>query len=296
MSRTVSASLPIVESADPDCRHTRPIGVRFRFPFWTWAHRLTALALLLVFLWEPWIPPLLFHGNWNGAVWIGAWTILDPLAGLETIVASRTVSWELAAGMATTVVVALLLGRVFCGWVCPLGLVLELNQTVLLRVHKTHHRTLNSHRSAPHRIKFYVLAGCLVGSAVATVPLFATWSPINIPFAWRGEDRLWALMPLALLIVIEWWWPRVFCRSFCPLGAFYSLLGRWSLLRVRITGEERLACRHCSRECPMGIAVMEDYVFRGAAAIDDPDCTRCGICTDRCLGHILRLGWSRSRS
>ncbi len=296
MSRTVSASLPIVEPAESDCPHRRPRGARPGFPFWTWAHRLTALALLLVFLCEPWIPPRLFHGNWNGAVWFGAWTILDPLAGLETIVASRTLSRELVAGMATTVVAALLLGRVFCGWVCPLGLVLELHQSVRQRVQKTHPPPLQSRRTAAHGVKFYVLAGCLVGSAVATVPLFATWSPINLPFAWRGEDRLWALAPLAVLLLIEWWWPRVFCRSLCPLGAFYSLLGRWSLLRVRITGEERLACRRCSRDCPMGIAVMEDYVCRGAAAIDDPDCTRCGICTDRCLGHILRLGWSRSRS
>ncbi len=286
MSPVAAETLPVV----PNCEAGEHVHPRPRvFLFWTWAHRLSALTFLVVFALEPWIPDVLFHGNFNGAVWLGTWTILDPLAGLEIALASRMVTWEWLTGIATTVIAAALLGRVFCGWVCPLGVVLELNQALAERVASTH-RLRPAHRELPRSWKYYILAGCLVASFTAGIPWFATYSPINLPFVMRGV--WWTLAPVAALVVIEWWFPRVFCRSLCPLGALYSLMGRTAFWRVRVTGEERLACRRCSRDCPMGIDVMEAYVCRGSASVDDPECTRCGICTDQCLGHILKLGWA----
>ncbi len=62
--------------------------------------------------------------------------------------------------------------------------------------------------------------------------------------------------------------------------------------RVRVTGPERLGCLHCTRDCPMGIDVLHDHVLAGHATVNDPECTRCGSCTDRCLGDILQLGFA----
>ncbi len=273
-------SLPIVPA--PEQASIR----RGKLRHWTWAHRTTALAFLFWFALGDWLPWWLFQGNWNAARWFGAVDVVDPLVAAETVLASRSISWELVLGVLPTVGAALVLGRVFCGWVCPLGVVLELGTVVTGRVRR---------RQPPRQLgrgwKYLLLGATLVGSAVAGMPLFAAISPINAPFVWRGDWLAVALAAVATLLVLELWFPRAFCRSLCPLGAFYSLLGRWALLRVRITGEERIGCLHCTRDCPMGIDVMRDHVLAGHTNVSDPECTRCGSCTDRCLGEILQLGF-----
>ena len=266
--------------------HLRPGRTRFRR--WTWAHRAVAFGFLVWFALGGWLPAWLFQGNWNAARWFNTINLIDPLVFAETVLASRSVSRELVLGTLPLVAAAVLLGRIFCGWVCPLGLVLELAEAI-----RNH---LLPRRKRPRQLargwKYLVLAGVLLGSAVAGVPLFAALSPINAPFVWRGWHLAVALGIVAGLVLLEFWFPRVFCRALCPLGALYSLLGRWGLLRVRVTGPERLGCLHCTRDCPMGIDVLHDHVLAGHAAVNDPECTRCGSCTDRCLGDILHLGFA----
>ena len=289
MASADSKLLPIVET-DRHGGHAAPATGRVRR--WTWAHRLTALAFLVLFALEPSIPPSIFVGNWNAARWFDRIDVIDPLAFCETVLASQVVSLELFLGVLPTALMAVVLGRVFCSWVCPLGLVLEGNAALAERLGR-HRRSLrhSPRRSMSHGWKYAVLVGCLAGSLLAGVPLFASVSPINLPYILRNESLMLALAVPAVLMAIEWWFPRVFCRSVCPLGALHSLLGRRALFRVRITGDDPLRCQRCTRDCPMGIDVMRDHVLAGHHAVTDPECTRCGSCTDRCLGAVLKMGW-----
>ncbi len=279
-SKRTGPALPILA---PSAHHG--LSGRGKLRRWTWTHRGVALAFLLWFALGDWFPEWLFQGNWNAARWFGAVDVVDPLVAAETVLASRNLSWELVLGVLPTVGAALVLGRVFCGWVCPLGLVLELGGELTGRL-----RRRRPHRQPWRGWKYLLLAAVLAGSAAAGMPLFAAFSPINAPFVWRGGWLAAALAVVVALVVLEAWFPRAFCRAFCPLGALYSLLGRWALLRVHITGEERIGCLHCTRDCPMGIDVMHDHVLAGHTSVSDPECTRCGSCTDRCLGEILQLG------
>ena len=68
---------------------------------------------------------LLFGTHFSGKDYIGNVEIyfhFDPLAAIATFIASRT-AFAAFALAAITVVVTLILGRVVCGWVCPLGAV-----------------------------------------------------------------------------------------------------------------------------------------------------------------------------
>jgi len=107
-----------------------------RFGRWALLRRLTAFAFL----------GLLYVGSLESVSWFRGTTTAtrlleivpfgDPLAALEVTLATREVAVDLLLGAGVLVVATLLLGPFFCSWVCPLGLVLDLNQAAKNRVVK----------------------------------------------------------------------------------------------------------------------------------------------------------------
>jgi len=250
------------------------------------ARRLTAAAFfsLLVLAGRGLLP-----GVAGGLPSVGWWglSLVDPLAALETALAARGATGELLIGAALLCLPWLLFGRVFCGWLCPLGLVLELNDDLRQRFRKW----LPQGR-LPRSWKYGLLVSALLGSALAAWPLFQSVSPINwlVWGAAVGAGSEWLLVAGA--VAVDWLWRRSFCASLCPLGALHSLLGRWAPFRVRFAAAAgRPGCRRCSQACSLGIPVMERWSHSGAPALGDPECSRCGDCLRVCPAGRLKLGW-----
>lgn len=263
---------------------------------WTWAHRATAALFLLLLIlgrfdWFPWIKGSLSATRVFGSAWLA-----DPMAALEIFLATQTLPEGLLIATGFLFVFYALIGRAFCGWVCPLGLVLDLNDDLRAGLNRSlRRRGLRlSEIRVPGSTKYTLLALALILSFVARLPAFQLVSPINILsrafiFAPGGE-----LILVAGIIALEYISPRVWCRAICPLGAFYSLLGRFGRLRVTIDQARENAgrgCGLCTIKCPMGIRVMEDHTQVGKASVGDMECTRCGACIDPCPRTSLSLGF-----
>ncbi|MEZ6002639.1 MAG: 4Fe-4S binding protein [Planctomycetota bacterium] len=261
---------------------------------WRWGRRITALAFLAL-LWLgrsgewPW-----FRGTTAATQTKQVLPLADPLAAVEVSLASHTWPTTLWIGAGILILVAVLLGPIFCGWVCPLGFGMDLVQ-VLRRFTQKH--VLRKHAkwpdwSLPRGTRTAVLAGVLVFALVAQVPLFQALSPIHMVARALVFTVDGALLVVLALLLIEFVAPRLWCRSICPLGELYSRLGRLALLRVRIdpTRAGQLRCRKCDIACPMGIRVMEEHTLVGHSSITDPACNRCGACIDTCPNSVLFLG------
>lgn len=262
---------------------------------WTWARRTTALLFLALILlgsrdWFPW-----FKGTTTSTRLLGRLPLADPLAAIEVTLASRALHTDLLIGAGLLIAACLVLGPVFCGWVCPLGLVLDLNQTLrrTVRHHVLRRRDHAPVPPLPGYIKVVVLGLVLGFALVARMPAFQVLSPINM-IAWAviGTGSV-GLLVVGGIALVEWFVPRLWCRALCPLGALYGLIGRRAWLRVRVNPAEagRRPCHQCTVHCPMGIRVMEDYALAKRAYIDHPDCNRCGSCVDICPRGVLRLGF-----
>ena len=291
---------------------------RNRIAKWTWLRRTTAcvfLALIVLgcFQWFPW-----FKGSTTATRLFSLIPLADPLAAIEITFASRQLHPRLLIGAGLLLGFCLLMGPVFCGWVCPLGLLLDLNHALRERVRRLFGERRRPPVSGriPSSIRFGVLGLVLAISLTTRMPAFQSLSPINI-IGWSALEitqaarridavsiasvasSYWTVLgPAALLllaiVLTEFVSPRIWCRGFCPLGACYALVGRFAPLRVRIDPGEagKTRCEHCERHCPMGIRVMEDYEFAGKDSIDHPDCTRCGACVDSCPRGVLKLGFT----
>ncbi len=305
-----------------------------RLRWWTWAHRAVAAGFLTLMVLSWWLRQDWLRGSPTGTRLLDCVAFVDPLAAAEVLVAAHQVTGTMVLGAAVPLVLTLLLGRFFCGWLCPLGLILELagelrerlrrllircgvclprQRRVALAERATRaggsadkatasgasvrgHSSTRPVRSLPRSFKYWLLSVCIGMSAVASVPVFTAFSPINMVVLGIMGLSTTAVVVVAVICLVELFVPRIFCRAVCPLGALYSLLGRAAPLRVRVrAGGEKLSCAQCTMRCPMGIRVMEDYVLAGRDSVTDPECTRCGTCADVCQGRVLGLGVRRRK-
>ncbi|MCA9322985.1 MAG: 4Fe-4S binding protein [Planctomycetes bacterium] len=270
-----------------------------RWPIWTILRRTTALGFLAAIVWAARGEVEVFRGSTTATRLFGVLRLADPLAALELQIASRGVDLALVGAAAVLLVVAALLGPVFCGWVCPFGLLADLNGGLRLRLSKWLMRRRRLRLwdwRLPRATRWVALAFVLGMALTARLPVYQAVSPINqVPMALAFmQHEAWFV--IAALLVVEWFVPRVWCRALCPTGALYALVGRWAPLRIRIDRQlaGRSPCRQCSIHCPMGIRVMEDHTLRGKSSIDDLQCSRCGNCLEVCMQGVL--GWTKKEA
>jgi ferredoxin-type protein NapH len=230
-------------------------------------------------------------------------TLTDPLAVLESILASRSVKWVLIAGLLIPLLGTLLLGRVFCSWICPAGFLLEVTGKLRKLARWLELKPGNAKLWAGN--KYVLLALGLALSFVIGLPVLGYAYPpaliareahngLTLMFD-RAEDGLlgfsaagltlasWFL--LAICAVELAFGSRLWCRSLCPGGALYALLGARRLVRVEREPDNCTHCGECVVACEMGLSPMTD--FTGS------ECDNCGKCVAHCGDDALHFRRAR---
>jgi len=219
---------------------------------------------------------------------------IDPLVLAGTLLSARAVPVAFLAAFAV-LVLALVLGRSFCGWICPLG---ALNQLTghLVKRRPGKERRVRRH-DAGHRVKFGVLAGLLVASAFGLQwvglldPISLTIRSLSLAIgpalelgAREGFDGLyetgldpvrWASEPvyrLAKRTVLSFEQPAF--RQAPLIGLLFLTILGLNLVRPRMW------CRYV---CPLGALLGVTARF-GALRLGmkQDECDSCGLCTIRC--------------
>jgi polyferredoxin len=196
------------------------------------------------------------------------------------------------AGLLTVVGAAS--GRLACGWLCPFGLVQELLARISRRkfhlpelIKKLKYLVLlltvvlpvlwvnQAGLGSPYFCKFICPAGTLEAGLPLGLGRLELRALLGSLFAWKA-----AVLFLILFLSIIYF--RPFCRSLCPLGAYYALFNRVSWWRLEINPEDCIDCGCCSQVCPVEINVREDP--------NSPECIRCLRCRDNCPGRAISFG------
>ncbi len=229
--------------------------------------------------------------GWYQAMAVGGVDLVSPLEGLESILASGRLYGRLLLGLLPVVVISLLLGRVFCSWVCPVNALQEAADFAtrpLLGTRRSPGRWL-----LPRRTLWLTLAADLVLVLAAGAPFFAFWSPPGLV----GREIMMAVYYrtlavegglVVLILLLNAATPRFFCRHLCPLGGLLAVLGAGRRLRVVRDEASCTLCGDCDKVCPLGITPS-----RGDSATIH--CWNCGRCRDTCPHGSLRFRWGGRR-
>ncbi len=218
---------------------------------------------------------------WSMRVANVEWT--DPLAALEMTAASKRIHWPLIASVALPVLLTLILGKVFCSWICPAYVLFELTGKLrkLLRLAEIEPGSVRFSQ----RNKYVFLA---VGTALAAIfagPLFALIYPPAVVsralHAWVFGTTLTGMMVLlGAIVAIELFVsPRWWCRTMCPGGALYGLLGWMRPVRIKLRTEACTGCRECIPVCEEGINPITQSGLI--------ECDNCGVCIRHCGDNAL---------
>ncbi len=214
---------------------------------------------------------------------------LDPFAMLQVVAAAKTfdLTWLLAA-LPPLVVFTLVRGRAFCGWVCPVNFLLEGIDALRRRVAPA--QRLPECR-LPRRAKMGVAVAVLVLSAVASIPVYELFNPIGFINKGLVFGSVAGGITLLAIVALELCWGhRVWCRSLCPLGGFYELLGRVGFLRVRIDCHACTKCGRCKRVCIADPEILEPAIEGATKTVCAGDCMVCGKCVEACPEKALSMG------
>ncbi|CAK7031639.1 MAG: Ferredoxin-type protein NapF [Desulfovibrio sp.] len=241
---------------------------------------------------------------------------LDPLSGIAVPVAARSFITALWPAL-VVILIAFFAGRIFCGWICPMGTTLDIAGTLVRRK-----KNLRSGDPLPRSVKYYIL-GAVLAAAVLGVNMAFWASPIPLvtrlyalvlhPLALLGADSgLAAVLPVlegtgvtqaqywfpvlrsydtALfvacfwggLIVLERIRPRFWCRYLCPAGALLGLCSRLAFQRRR-TSSACNGCGRCAASCPAGILDTHPCVA------DPTECLSCHECESACPRRAVTFG------
>jgi len=189
--------------------------------------------------------------------------------------------WALVAFVAVPFLGSLLLGRVFCGLMCPVGTVLDLLGKVK-RVNYLGKLKLNSKYN-----KYAVLASFTAASAVTGFPVFCTVCPVRGICTAYGSIKPVELTLAAVPVALEFSEKRAWCRYFCPIGGAIGLAGFRKTLGLRITPEKCIKCKACMRVCPTG-AITDESLATGE--ISRTECIVCFRCYDVCMCGAFAFG------
>ena len=222
----------------------------------------------------------------KGNTWSGTFfglQLSDPLAALGQVFAGRTFYMPFLLTAAIPVIFTLVLGRFYCGWICPATFLYELNTNVAAWLRRLGIRT--GVRRFDRRIKYLVLAaGLLLSAATGSVLVAAIYPPAivgreiyyAIALGGFGAGSVFFVGTLLFDLLVA---RRGFCRYLCPGGALYSLLGRFRVFRIQRIVENCNDCAKCNAICEFGLDPLRDDFGQ--------ECNNCTACIAICPTDAL---------
>ncbi len=225
-------------------------------------------------------------GTLSSSSILGTIPLADPFALLQMLVAGATVTIDVIIGAIIIILFyGLIGGRAFCSWVCPINLVSDLANWLRRKLYldEAERKVWMS-----RYVRYWALGLSLIVSAIVGVGAFEFVSPITI----LNRAIVFGMgMSMTVVIVIFFFDLFVlkngWCGHICPLGGFYSLVGKFAPLSVFHNQANCTLCMKCRDICPESQVLH--MIGKNSMKVLDLECTNCGRCIEVCEDDALRF-------
>lgn len=253
---------------------------------WLILRRISQVSIIALFIFAPlW----LVKGNLASNLVLETVPLTDPFLYLQALFAGQ--AFELTALIGALIVVLFYLlvgGRAYCSWVCPVNVVTDSAGWLRRKLKIRKKCDLNP------SIRYWVLGLVMLLSLLGGNMLWELINPVTMLQRGLiyGMGLGWVII-IGIFLYDLLWMRNGWCGHLCPMGAFYSLINRFSLLRIKAKDRDGCDdCMDCFAVCP------EPQVIRPALkgekghgiVIDESLCTNCGRCIDICGPDVFGYG------
>ncbi len=256
---------------------------------WLILRRSSQIGILLAFLVGPWMGLWIVKGNLNYSYTLGVLPLTDPYLLLQSMLNGKLPETLAFVGAAIVILFYILIGgRSYCAWVCPVNLVADSASWLRRRF------GVKGGVHLSRTTRYWMLGMTLVVSVLTGTVAWEMLNPVSMlhrglifgmGFAWLV---IFAVFLFDLFVAQRGW-----CGHVCPVGAFYSLIGRASVLRVHLPQREACNnCMDCYAVCPefQVIKPALKAVDGAPPIILDAQCVNCGRCIDVCSKDVFAFG------
>ncbi|MBU3182927.1 FMN-binding protein [Clostridium psychrophilum] len=181
----------------------------------------------------------------------------------------------------TAIIITIVLGRFFCGWVCAFGTFNDFIHLLSKNVFKINYKVSSTVDAILKYVKYIVLLLLMVVVWTSGSKILETTSPwdafaqiTNFPQVLSNYTIGFIL--LFLITVGGFFIERFFCRYLCPLGAIFNILSRIGILKIKKPTDKCGKCRLCTNSCSMALPLYKVNSVCGG------DCINCFKCIEAC--------------
>lgn len=171
---------------------------------------------------------------------------------------------------AVSLAAALLFGRVYCGYACPINTLMMPAEWLAEKLKLQTDHSPKWLRSG----KFAWFA--LVGSVIIML-LVKRMSGKNLPIL-----LIWLLASVIITLRHK---PVVFHNLICPFGALQRFFGKSAVFSKKVNTKECVGCKLCEKACPSGAIAVA--ATDNKAGINTAVCLQCSECQHVCPGHAI---------
>jgi len=227
------------------------------------------------------------QGNLSYAKWFdGAFSLSDPLSVAQIALAGGGLSLDMLLGAFIVLVIyGVFFGRAYCAYICPINPITDAANYLRDKIGLNKTSQFRFSRNT----RFVVLILALVLSVIFGVGAFEMISPISMLHRGLVFGMGFGILAVFAVFLFDLFvLKHGFCGHICPLGATYSLIGKFALLRIVHKVENCTHCMQCVRICPEPDVLKP--VGKQSGALKAMACMRCGRCVEVCDDNALKFG------
>ena len=201
--------------------------------------------------------------------------------------------------LAALVVLTLLLGRIYCSVICPLGVWQDIVNWISSRrkgkKRRFHYKKENRWLRNGIWVLYFAALVADVQVAIALLAPYSAWGRI-VQSILHPVGMGWAVVAVAAVTLVvtgllAWIGGRTYCNTICPVGTTLSFFSNFTLFGPVIDADKCTHCHGCEKQCKASCIDSENQ------KIDYSRCVDCFDCIDDCKFGAIRLGntWKAAR-